>query len=49
MNLLESLQEEIKTNIKIICLTPYDRDYEYKFLFKLWTTGFVEEFEYTFN
>ena len=60
MNLLESLKEELKTNIKIICLTPYDRDYDFKFLSvqeyieckdlsDLWTTGFVEEFEYTYQ
>ena len=59
MNLLELFEEEIKTNIKIICLTPYDRDFSFKFLDmkeylecenlpKLWTTGFVEEFEYSY-
>jgi len=60
MNLLESFEKEIKTKTKIICLTPYDRDYDFKFLSvqeyieckdlsDLWTTGFVEEFEYTYQ
>lgn len=60
MNLLKLLEEEIKTNTKIICLTPYDRNFEFKFLSvqeyieceklsNLWTTGFVDEFEYTYQ
>jgi len=60
MNLLESFEKEIETDTKIICLTPYDRDFSFKFLSlkkylecenlsDLWTTGFVEEFEYSYH
>jgi len=60
MNLLETLEKEITDNKKIICLTPYDRDFPFIFLTlqeylecedlsDLWDTGFVEEFEYTYH
>jgi len=60
MNLLESFEKETKTDTKFICLTPYDRDFSFKFLSlkkyleyenlsDLWTTGFVEEFEYSYH
>ena len=60
MNLLKIFEEEIKTNTKIVCLTPYDRNFDFKFLSvkeyiecddlsSLWTNGFVEEFIYSYE
>ena len=60
MNLLKIFEEEIKTNTKIVCLTPYDRSFNFKFLSikeylecddlsNLWTNGFVEEFIYSYE
>lgn len=60
MNLLESFEKEIETNTKVLCLTPYDRDFPFIFLSiqeylecenlsDLWNTGFVEEFEYSYQ